>query len=350
MACKYAETELSVDDLPALNKVKKLAHRAAFDLIFQLDTMVNKQGKDWLNIHTICTSESLTAGMIMSTLVDIPWGGLHKYGGFAVYDTDAKRVFNKVAVDDVYTHRCAKEMAIGILKNSNATLAISVTGNAMPDAKDLSLLGEVFIGVAGYITSGSDTKIIYNTMMMNACGDNPIPAFRKTCKTWHKTLKKGVSGVWNPRSKTALISQEIRHYTAYKALDFCLQFVKANDLVVPEFLVERKTRNNIKGYKLLHTDTPNNKYDERLEEIHVGNSYNTSTPNRADTARYDNAGLSSLKSLSNKTPYSIITKDEYTRRRTVFTKPPTLTQKSKPVLLRSRSRSRSLNSKNITSA
>ena len=41
----------------------------------------------------IATSESLTAGSIMSILVDIPWGGFLKYGCFGVYDTDAKTRF-----------------------------------------------------------------------------------------------------------------------------------------------------------------------------------------------------------------------------------------------------------------
>jgi nicotinamide mononucleotide (NMN) deamidase PncC len=112
----------------------------------------------------IATSESLTCGLIMSTLVDIPWGGYMKYGGFGVYDTDAKRVFNKVSVDDVYTHKCASEMAIGVLKNSNATIAISVTGNAMPFNDHVQMLGEVFIGIAGYDSEG---KIITGDLSQN---------------------------------------------------------------------------------------------------------------------------------------------------------------------------------------
>ena len=63
--------------------------------------------------------------------------GWCKYGCFGVYDTDAKRVFNSVKVDDVYTHTCAKEMAVGLLKNSNATLAISVTGKCYALFSDL---------------------------------------------------------------------------------------------------------------------------------------------------------------------------------------------------------------------
>lgn len=326
----YKDIDLQPKDLLALNKVKKKAHKAAFELLSKLDMLVNKNDeKKWKNVHTICTSESLTAGMILSNLVDIPWGGIHKYGGFGVYDTDAKRVFNKVAVDNVYTHRCAKEMAIGVLNNSNATVAISVTGNAMPDPKNIDQLGEVFIGVAGYINEGNATKIIYNTMMMNACAvdKDTLPEFRKTCKAWHKTLTKGV---YNKRSQTALISQEIRYYTTCKALEFCLQFVTDNILVVPDFVDDRKYRNSTTDHKSLHTNIPDNKYKEILDAIHVGaTKYHTSSHHDSEAARYGNAGISPLNSnmsKSNQTPPAraspiyAISIDEFRSRRDLFEK------------------------------
>ena len=83
-----------------------------------------------------------------------------------MYDTNVKRVLNNVTVEDVYTHRCAMEMAIGLLHNTNASLAISVTGNSVPLNKDVHRLGEVFIGVAGYVADGS---MIYSTMVHNSC-------------------------------------------------------------------------------------------------------------------------------------------------------------------------------------
>jgi nicotinamide mononucleotide (NMN) deamidase PncC len=67
--------------------------------------------------------------------------GDHKYGAFSVYNTDAKRVFLGLRVENVYTRRCAKEMAEGILKNSNATIGIAVTGNAMPYPENKEMLG-----------------------------------------------------------------------------------------------------------------------------------------------------------------------------------------------------------------
>ena len=120
----------------------------------------------------IITSESLTAGLIFSILVNIPIGGPMKYGSFSVYDTDAKRIFDGVEVEDVYTHKCAAQMAVGNLQNSNATFSIAVTGNAMPDQRDsdkMRQLGEVFIGVASYVNDGGRIKIKVETSVHNLC-------------------------------------------------------------------------------------------------------------------------------------------------------------------------------------
>lgn len=46
----------------------------------------------------ICTAESLTAGAIMASLVDVPFGGSHKFGSFDVYETSAKEKYLGVTV------------------------------------------------------------------------------------------------------------------------------------------------------------------------------------------------------------------------------------------------------------
>ncbi len=103
----------------------------------------------------IATAESMTAGLMFSTLVDIPFAGSCKYGSFCVYDTDAKKVLLSVSDSNIYSHRCVEEMAVGVLKKTNATFAISVSGHSMPYKEDLKRLGEVFIGLACYNKDGS---------------------------------------------------------------------------------------------------------------------------------------------------------------------------------------------------
>lgn len=188
-----------------LNFFISKAHQSSTKLI-KLLQKINKP--EWNRVPQIVTCESLTGGLIFSTLVDIPIGGIHKYGCLGVYDTDAKRTFCAVSVDDVYTHECAREMAIGALVNSNATISIAVTGNAMPDQtndEDMKKLGEVFIGVATYITekkSNNDNimyysdevnkfdetnvKILVRTTVINLCNDNDA---KKVCSMWAESIK-----------------------------------------------------------------------------------------------------------------------------------------------------------------
>lgn len=241
----------------------------------------------WLQV---CTSESLTAGLIMSTLVNIPWGGYLKYGCFGVYDTDAKRVFNKVSVDDVYTHRCAKEMAIGILRNSNASIAVAVTGNAMPLNDHAEMVGEVFIGIAGYRTVGNTTEIVYTTKSINACIESDVQGFKSLCKVWYDTIRK--NNKYNPRDRTALMSQEIRHYTTYEALKLCLEFIQKNNPIVPDFVWDRKKQNDQKNTNSNHKNIPENKFPDTFNEVCVDEEMcvNTSTPLRVNTKLFTSSG------------------------------------------------------------
>jgi nicotinamide mononucleotide (NMN) deamidase PncC len=238
----------------AIQAIKERAARAGLELL----RLINARGRWDAEGYTglqVATSESLTCGLIMATLVDIPWGGFMKYGGFGVYDTDAKRVFNSVGVDDVYTHKCASEMAVGVLRNSNATLAIAVTGNAMPLNAHVSMLGEVFIGIAGY---NADGQIIFLTRSMNACMETDHPAMRKTCRRWFRTIAD--RGQYNPRSETAAVSHEIRHYTVLKAFELCAEFVERFDPSVPTEVLERKRLNEHLDERLVHHKVPPARY------------------------------------------------------------------------------------------
>ena len=250
--------ELVPDDPSTISKIQRKAIEKGYELLALIDSMAvwadkTKPGSVDRYLQ-IATSESLTCGLIMSTLVDIPWAGYAKYGGFGVYDTDAKRVFNSVKVDNVYTHKCASEMAIGVLKNSNATIAIAVTGNAMPLNEHVDMIGEVFIGIAGY---NEDGRIIYETTALNACktDDVDLNEFKKTCYDWYDTIK--THKTWNPRHRTATVSQEIRYYTALKAYEQCINFIKNYNPSVPEEILQRKKNNaTTSSHDDIHADIP----------------------------------------------------------------------------------------------
>jgi nicotinamide-nucleotide amidase len=249
----FEEFKISDDNYELIKTIEDKALEQAYKLL----TLVNGS-----NIQ-IATSESLTAGLIMSTLVKIPWAGWHKYGCFGVYDTDAKRVFNSVEVDDVYTHMCAKEMAIGILKNSNATLAIAVTGNAMPYITEIEKLGEVFIGIAGYVKNKKgNIEIVYSTKSINACLENDSNILNK-CKKWIEIQSDGKS--YPPRNQTSTISFLIRNYTVYSALLECQKFYSENSLISPDFIKTQKDNNTKITNDCYHKNIPRPKYPDRGE-------------------------------------------------------------------------------------
>lgn len=244
-----------------IQKIKYEALREGFKLLKLINSKAvwadkKKDPKSVDKYLQIATTESLTCGLIMSTLVDIPWCGFLKYGGFGVYDTDAKRVFNKVSVDDVYTHKCAAEMAIGVLKNSNATIAIAVTGNAMPLNEHVDMLGEVFIGIAGY---DEIKNIVYITKSINACIDTENSNMKDICKKWYETIK--VQNKFNSRNETAAISQEIRYYTVMKAYELCIEFINKLNPIVPDEIIERKMKNESKDKDNIHNNIPENKFE-----------------------------------------------------------------------------------------
>ena len=211
-APEFATLIESPEHSATILSIRRMASEHGYNLLKLMNEKASADGKTFLQI---ATSESLTCGTIMTLLTEIPWGGYMKYGCFGVYDTDAKRVFNHVTTDDVYTHKCASEMAIGVLKNSNATIAIAVTGNSMPLNEHVEMMGEVFISVAGYNEMG---EIIFVTNSINACNDSGIGEMQSLCGKWYKTIatdkrynkRVKVTHLGNPAINVAIGSKYLR--------------------------------------------------------------------------------------------------------------------------------------------
>lgn len=102
---------------------------------------------------TVAFAESCTGGMCAKRIIDLP--GASKVIGMSVvtYSYDAKMKLLGVlpeTLDSVgaVSEECAAEMAEGLLKLSDADVAVSVTGVAGPDPDEGKPVGTVFIGVA----------------------------------------------------------------------------------------------------------------------------------------------------------------------------------------------------------
>jgi len=101
----------------------------------------------------IATAESCTGGMVAAALTDIPGSSTVVERGFVTYSNAAKQQMLNVLAETLDTHgavseEVAGEMAEGALNNSDAQLAVSVTGIAGPGGSDVKPEGRVCFGLA----------------------------------------------------------------------------------------------------------------------------------------------------------------------------------------------------------
>ena len=101
---------------------------------------------------TVSTAESLTAGMIASTITDIPGASAVLRGGAVTYCDEIKHRVLGVEQEtlDRYTavsHQTAREMAVGSLELYQSDIAVSATGYAGGGTED-DPAGSFYIGWA----------------------------------------------------------------------------------------------------------------------------------------------------------------------------------------------------------
>ena len=111
----------------------------------------------------VATAESCTAGMVAAALTDIAGSSDVFERGFVTYTNLAKtemlgvREATLAAVGAV-SEEVAREMALGALVNSDADIAVSVTGIAGPGGSEFKPEGRVCFGIA--TQAGCETETI----------------------------------------------------------------------------------------------------------------------------------------------------------------------------------------------
>ncbi|MFT5649190.1 MAG: nicotinamide-nucleotide amidase [Yoonia sp.] len=100
----------------------------------------------------IATAESCTGGMVAVAITDIAGSSAIFDRGFVTYTNDAKidMLGVKQPTLDVFgavSEQVANEMASGAVSNSNATIAVSITGIAGPGGSDHKPEGRVCFGL-----------------------------------------------------------------------------------------------------------------------------------------------------------------------------------------------------------
>jgi len=119
---------------------------------------------------TITAAESCTGGLVTSRLTDIPGSSAYIHQGLIVYSNDAKMKYLDVNEQTLKKHgavseEIAIEMAHGVLKNTDADIALSITGIAGPTGdKTEKPVGLVYICAANAV----------NTKVKRFCGDNKL--------------------------------------------------------------------------------------------------------------------------------------------------------------------------------
>lgn len=102
--------------------------------------------------QTVSTAESMTGGLIASSIVDVAGASSVLYEGVVTYSISSKckRLgINPHFVDEygVISQQVAQAMAVG-LRNNGSNVAVSITGNAGPTSEDGQPVGLCYIGIA----------------------------------------------------------------------------------------------------------------------------------------------------------------------------------------------------------
>lgn len=102
------------------------------NLVDQLATLLKEKNL------MLATAESCTGGLLSATITYKPGASEIFERGFITYSNESKTEMLGVSVDTLEKHgavsaQTAEAMAAGALKNSNAQLAVSITGIAGPD-------------------------------------------------------------------------------------------------------------------------------------------------------------------------------------------------------------------------
>ena len=119
---------------------------------------------------TVAVAESLTGGLVVSTLVEVPGASRVVRGGVVAYATDVKQ--NLLGVDAALLEahgavhpRVARQMARGVrdvlgVGGVPADVGIATTGVAGPDRQDGQPVGTVHIAVSTPLGTRVDSLVI----------------------------------------------------------------------------------------------------------------------------------------------------------------------------------------------
>ena len=148
-------------------------------LVAQIITALRQRGE------TLSTAESITAGLISSTLVRIPGASDVFKGGITAYSDDVK--VNQLKVDpkliekySVISEHVADAMAQGALETFRTTWAIATTGVAGPGPVGAHAPGTVWLSIRGPVNQTTALALSgERESVRNAATSSAIAAFTR---------------------------------------------------------------------------------------------------------------------------------------------------------------------------
>jgi PncC family amidohydrolase len=109
--------------IQVIDKLIDKSHTLAYKLLQELKSRNMK----------IMTVESMTGGLIISTLTDIPGFSDNIYGSYVLYNTLAKKeVLNLDITNGIYNEEFVRQMCCGSVDKS-VDIIIAISGNACPE-------------------------------------------------------------------------------------------------------------------------------------------------------------------------------------------------------------------------
>lgn len=110
----------------------------------------------------LATAESCTGGMLSAAITDVPGSSAIFDRAFVTYTNAAKVQMLDVSEATLSAHGAVSEqvatlMALGALRNSDADIAVAITGIAGPGGSDHKPEGRVCFGVATKAGANSET-------------------------------------------------------------------------------------------------------------------------------------------------------------------------------------------------
>ena len=116
--------------------------------------------------ETVAVAESLTGGLICSSLTDIPGSSAHFDRGVVTYSNQSKQELLAVPREDLeadgaVSEAVAQAMAQGVRDTAGTTWGVSTTGIAGPTGRtETKPVGLVYIGIAYAGPWGSDSSFV----------------------------------------------------------------------------------------------------------------------------------------------------------------------------------------------